>query len=76
MTAIFVIDTSYLLELFEVPKSSDPQAVTEVRKRYAEAVEGSARLFVPLPCLLELANHIADVPQGDLRHRLANNLTE
>lgn len=75
MTAVFVIDTSYLLELFAVPGSSDPQAVEEVKRRYEDAVERNARLFVPLPCLFELANHIADIPQAEHRHRLANHLS-
>lgn len=74
MTAILVIDTSYLLELFKVPGCSEPRAVTEVRRRYAEAVERGAGFVVPLPCLFELGNHIADVRQGQARHRLAREL--
>ncbi len=76
MTEIFVIDTSYLLELFAVPDASDPSAVEEVRRRYRDAVAGDARLFVPLPCLFELANHIVDVRDGSVSHRLANHLTK
>lgn len=75
MTAVFVMDTSYLLELFDVPGCSEPDAVTEVRRRYEEAVEGDARIFVPLPCLFELANHIAGVPHGGSRQKLADHLS-
>ena len=30
---IFVIDTSYLLELFSVPKHSNEKAIQEIKKR-------------------------------------------
>jgi hypothetical protein len=76
MTTAYVIDTSYLLELFRVPGDSNEPAIEEVTRRYVEAVNSRARLYVPIPCLFELANHIADVPDGNRRHRLANSLTQ
>lgn len=73
---IFVIDTSYLLELFAVPGFSAPSSVQEVRKRYALAIEKGSLLFVPLPCIFELANHVTDVRDGNKRRQLAQNLFE
>jgi len=36
---IFVIDTSYLLELFAVPGCSEKNAIREIRKRYEKATK-------------------------------------
>jgi predicted nucleic acid-binding protein len=76
MTAILVIDTSYLLELFNVPGHSHTPAVEEIRRRYGQAIENRSRLYVPLPCLFELANHIAGVRDGQSRRQLATALAE
>ncbi len=70
-TAVFVIDTSYLLELFSVPGYSTKKAVEEIKNRFEKAFENKSRLYVPLPCIYELANHIADVPDGEIRKKLA-----
>ena len=48
---VYVIDTSYLCELFEVPRYSTEKAISEVRKRFAVAVEAKARLYVSLPAI-------------------------
>ena len=68
---IFVVDTSYLLELFGIPNFSNEASITEVRRRFRGAVAIKATFIVPLPCLFELGNHIADIPQGGLRHKKA-----
>lgn len=70
--AVFVIDTSYLLELFKVPDYSQHPA--EIEKRFKMAIENESRLYVPLPCVFELANHIADVRDGTHRFKLGKNL--
>ena len=69
---ILVIDTSYLLELFGVPGYSEKNAMREIRKRHENAIKDKAMLFVPLPCLFELGNHIADVRDDTRRQELAN----
>ena len=78
MTAIpvYVIDTSYLCELFAVPHYSTEGAISEVRKRFAVAVEAGTRLYVSLPAIFELAGHIADVSDGGLRRRLSEKLRD
>ena len=78
MTAIpvYVIDTSYLCELFAVPHYSTEGAISEVRKRFAAAIEAGTRLYVSLPAIFELAGHIADVPDGGLRRKLSEKLRD
>lgn len=76
ITAVFVLDTSYLLELFRVPGHSNDAAVTEIRNRYGKAIKNNSRLYVPLPCIFELANHIADVNDGHSRRELGNKFFE
>jgi len=73
-TCIIVIDTSYLLELFAVPEFCDEISVAEVKRRFKGAVQQKAIMYVPLPCLFELANHIADVRDGTRRKSLADSL--
>ena len=75
-TVFFVIDTSYLLELFKVPGFSQDADVDEVRKRHLLAIENDNRLYVPLPCIFELGNHIADVKDGRFRRELGKTLFE
>jgi hypothetical protein len=72
--AVYVIDTSYLVELFGCGRFSNKTASGLVRKRFAAAINAGGRFFVPLPCLFELGNHIADVPNGALRQQLADYL--
>jgi hypothetical protein len=69
---IYVIDTSYLLELFGCGRDSSKQTSEEVRKRFKDANKAGGRFFVPLPCLFELGNHIADVGHDNLRERLVD----
>ena len=78
MTAVpvYVIDTSYLCELFAVPHYSTEGAISEVRKRFAVAVEAGTRLYVSLPAIFELAGHIADVSDGGLRRKLSEKLRD
>jgi predicted nucleic acid-binding protein len=71
---LIVIDTGYLLELFKVPKHFNEHNHNEIKKRFEIAIEKKASLFLPLPCLYELANHIANVNNGAKRKELADKL--
>jgi hypothetical protein len=73
---IFVIDTSYLIELFRIPDISEERAIVEVRKRHKQAINDKALLFVPLPVIFELGNHIADVRHTTRRKELADSLLQ
>ncbi|WP_437682631.1 hypothetical protein [Sorangium sp. So ce131] len=57
---VLVIDTSYLLELYQVPSYSSPEAHKEVKARFAKAIEARSLLVVPFPSIFEVANHIVD----------------
>lgn len=73
---VYVIDTSYLLELFAVPRRSDAASTERVRARFAEAIEAGARMVVPTGVVYEVANHIAGVADGGARVRLAGRLRD
>jgi hypothetical protein len=74
MTKAYVVDTSYLLELYRVPGFCSDKAVAEIVRRVGCAIEAHDTLHVPFGCILELGNHIADVPNGQARHELASRL--
>lgn len=70
---LYVIDTSYLIELFKCGRDSNPTASAEVLRRFKQANAGGGRFFVPLPCLFELGDHIADVGHDEVRKRLVDS---
>ncbi len=71
--AVYVIDTSYLLELFKVPTFSESISILEITNRFENAIRTKSRLYVPLPCIFEFADHIADVKNGSVRNRIAGS---
>ena len=71
---VYVIDTSYLLDLFAVPGHSTKEATDEIRSRFAAAAKSGARLYVPVPSIYELANHISHVSNGNERLSLAKTV--
>lgn len=76
VTSIYVIDTSYLLEIYRVPGHSSQSFHKAVKVRLRKAVEAEARLYAPFPVIFELANHIAHVTDGTRRIALAKKLSE
>ena len=73
---VYVIDTSYLLELYAVPGHSTQEAVDKIKSRFKDAVKQNARLYVTVPSIYELANHIAGVSNGNARRSLAEELQD
>ncbi len=73
---VYVIDTSYLLEIFAVPKCTNPKAQDKIKSLLTSAVENKARLYVTVPSIYELANHISDVPNGNVRRSLAEQVRD
>jgi hypothetical protein len=47
------------LELFGIPGHSTPEVTVKIEQRYNQALKDRNRLVVPLPCIFELGNHIA-----------------
>lgn len=76
LSRVYVIDTSYLLELFAVPGDSTEKDIDEIRSRIAAAAKSGARLYVTVPTIYELANHIADVSDGNKRRSLAERVKD
>ncbi|MBM4396470.1 MAG: hypothetical protein FJ087_12380 [Deltaproteobacteria bacterium] len=72
--SVYVIDTSYLLEIYRVPGFSDERDSEAVRRRFRGAADAGARFYVPVAALFELADHIADVRNGEARQRLADRV--
>ena len=73
---LYVVDTSYLLELYRVDHCSEEQAHEQVKNKFAEAIDSGGRLYVPVPVLYELANHVADIKDSSNRKRLAKQLSQ
>lgn len=71
MTRVFVVDTSYLDELYGLPGWHDPSHRNAILDRWEEEAGLGARFYVPAPVLFELCNHIAQLPDGHHRHTLA-----
>lgn len=72
MTRVFVLDTSYLAELYSVPGFSDAAFSRALKNRMEREV--GARFHVPVGCLYKLCDHIADVGDGNRRHQLARQV--
>ena len=75
-TAVYVIDTSYLLELYAIPGKSTPEAITEVKTRFRKAAEWGAPLYVTVPSVYELAKHISRIQDGNVRRSKAIHMRE
>lgn len=71
MTKVFVVETSYLCELYRVPNFSDPKFSASLRTRWDGEREAGASFRVPVGCVYQLCDHIADVPDGGRRRKLA-----
>lgn len=71
---VFIIDTSYLLELFKVPGKFNEASAVTIKEKFKVAAENKARFVVPFPCIFELANHIAHVTDGGQRGTLSGIL--
>lgn len=73
---LIVVDTSYWLELFKVPKHFSECNHDNVKKKFQWATEQKASFYWPLPCLYEFCNHVAQVENGHKRIELAQKLSE
>ena len=76
MNTYIVIDTGYFVELFKIPKRSSEQDSKEIIKRFGIAGKQNYRLYIPIPVLVELGNHIAHVDNKETRRNLAIQFSE
>ena len=73
---LYVVDTSYLLEYAGCARDSNPEAHKRVHELFKAVNKSGGRFFVPLPCLFELGDHIADVRHDAKRAQLAEWLQQ
>ena len=71
-----ILDTSWLLELYRVPRNFKESRTGPVRAETAEFAESGGELFVTVPVLFEVASHIAHVRDGRRRRTLAERLRD
>lgn len=74
--SVYVIDTSYLDELYAVPGKSSKTHVEQVRGRFASAVGSRGRFYVPVPCIFELGNHIGAARSRKLSRKLLQDVQD
>lgn len=74
LSDVGILDTFWLLELYKVPGHYSPSRTENVRVETAKFVATEGELFVTVPVLFELANHIAHVDDGTRRRTLAERL--
>lgn len=74
MSDATILDTSWLLELYQVPGDSKPQRHKPVLVQAEEAAQG--RMYVTVPVLFEVASHIVRVRNGHHRHNLIRKFRE
>jgi hypothetical protein len=71
---LIVVDTSYWVELLKIPRHYTETKHLAIKEKFTWAIEQNATLYFPLPCVYELANHIAHVQDGTERRNLAEQL--
>lgn len=71
-----ILDTSWLLELYRVPRNFKESRTEPVRTETEEFVASGGELFVTVPVLFEVASHIAHVRDGRRRRTLAERLRD
>ena len=74
MSDATILDTSWLLELYQVPGDSKPQRHKPVLEQAKEATQG--RMYVTVPVLFEVASHIVRVRNGHHRRNLIRKFRE
>lgn len=73
LSTVAILDTSWLLELYQVPGFFDASRTDHVHATTAEiTVQGP--LFVTVPVLFEVASHITRVRDGGRRRELGGRL--
>lgn len=71
-----VVDTGYLLHLFDVDGRTDPVSRDRVRDAFKNEAASGGIFYVTVPVVFELCNFISQVSDGTSRRRLAANLRD
>jgi predicted nucleic acid-binding protein len=70
----YVIDTSFLLELFRVPEHSTTEHVEEIQRRFKRACASKSTRVVPVVCILEWGARVASIRMPENRAKAASVL--
>lgn len=68
---VYVVDTSYLVEYYKVDGHYKEDSHKEIWQRFNVAISNKNTLYIPVPVIFELANHIAHIKNGIYRQKLA-----
>jgi len=68
---IYVVDTSYLVEYYKVDGHYKQDSHLKILEKFEIAFQNENEIYIPVPVIFELANHIAHVKNGDNRQKLA-----
>lgn len=71
LSGIAILDTSWLLELYRVPGYCKGSRFPRVQRKTGDVIDARGELFVTVPVLFEVANHVTHVRDGR-RRRLLN----
>jgi hypothetical protein len=70
---VYVIDTSWLLEFYEVPNHCTKIRLEKVKEKFKIAVKNKSTFILPLAVIFEYCNHIAQINTGNLRKKYATD---
>ena len=76
LSRVAILDTSWLLEFYRVPGYFEGSRTPQVRQQARELDKAEYKLFVTVPVLFEVANHITHVRDGHRRRALSKGLLE
>lgn len=68
---VYVVDTSYLVEYYKVDGHYKENSHQQIWQRFDLAIKNQNTLYIPVPIIFELANHIAHIKDGNNRQQLA-----
>lgn len=69
MSDIVLVDSSILLNIFDVPGRNQQRPA--VLERLEQLIEHGDHLFIPMAAIVEVGNHIAHVTDGRMRRAAA-----
>ncbi|WP_049154685.1 hypothetical protein [Corynebacterium aurimucosum] len=69
---VYFIDTSVLDNLLAIPHKC--QAKEQAKIDFAERQSENAKFILPITAVIETGNHIAQLPQGDVRRNIAEKV--
>ena len=69
MSSIIIVDTSVLVNIFDVPDRNQHRG--DVLDRLATLIDAGDHLFIPMAAIVEVGNHIAHVKNGAQRRAAA-----